>query len=412
MPSTPPLDPRSLYRLPWSAADNIISWLEPTKVCNIYCEGCYSMNKAASHKSLDQVEADLDVFARLRNTDCVSIAGGDPLTHPDVVEIVRRVAARGYKPIVNTNGFAMTPELLRELKAAGLKGLTFHVDSGQKRRGWEGKTEAELNVLRQRFADMVAAEGGMSCAFNSTIYEHTLKDVPTLLAWGQRNIDKVHVMVFILFRAAVTDGSFDHYVGGRKVDMGKLVYGRDVEGRTDLRAPEVVATIRRDSPRFDPCAFLNGTEQPDSFKWLMTLRFGVADEILGCAGKKFVEAAQVLNHLFFGKYLGYVPPRTHARGKWMLPLAVFDRGIRGLLKNWLKRVARNPLRVFLPFHMQSVMIIQPVDILPDGRMSMCDGCPDMTVHGDEIVWSCRLEEKLNYGEWVRMVPARKEPAPR
>lgn len=21
---------------------------------------------------------------------------------------------------------------------------------------------------------------------------------------------------------------------------------------------------------------------------------------------------------------------------------------------------------------------------------MCDGCPDITVHGDELVWSCRL----------------------
>ena len=41
--------------------------------------------------------------------------------------------------------------------------------------------------------------------------------------------------------------------------------------------------------------------------------------------------------------------------------------------------------------MQSIMFIQPVDFMQDGRQSMCDGCPDITVHEDKLVWSCRLE---------------------
>jgi len=51
------------------------------------------------------------------------------------------------------------------------------------------------------------------------------------------------------------------------------------------------------------------------------------------------------------------------------------------------------------------MIIQPVDVLPDGRQSMCDSCPDMTVHDGQLVWSCRLEERLKYGELMRLRPA-------
>jgi hypothetical protein len=34
---------------------------------------------------------------------------------------------------------------------------------------------------------------------------------------------------------------------------------------------------------------------------------------------------------------------------------------------------------------------------------MCDACPDITVHDGELVWSCRLEEKLKYGDFVRGV---------
>jgi hypothetical protein len=49
------------------------------------------------------------------------------------------------------------------------------------------------------------------------------------------------------------------------------------------------------------------------------------------------------------------------------------------------------------------MIIQPIDVLPDGRTSMCDGCPDMTVHEGELYWSCRLEEIKEYGCFLQGV---------
>ena len=117
------LDHRKLYRLPWSLTDNVISWLEPTKECNIYCDGCYSANAKGSHKSLAQVRSDLDVFEKFRQTDAVSVAGGDPLVHPEIVEVVRMIASRGLKPVVNTNGHGLTPSLLRDMKEAGLTGL-------------------------------------------------------------------------------------------------------------------------------------------------------------------------------------------------------------------------------------------------------------------------------------------------
>jgi hypothetical protein len=55
-------------------------------------------------------------------------------------------------------------------------------------------------------------------------------------------------------------------------------------------------------------------------------------------------------------------------------------------------------------HLQSIMIIQPIDILESGAMNMCDACPDITVHEDELVWSCRLEERMKFGGFARGVP--------
>jgi len=265
------LNHHDYYRLPWNLTDNSISWLEPTSKCNLSCEGCYRLNEKNGHKSLEQIKADLDIFQKFRKSDGVSIAGGDPLTHPEVIEIVKEVKRRGMKPIINTNGLALTKELLRDLKKAGVFGFTFHIDSKQGRPQWKDKNELELNELRLKYAKMVAEAGGLSCAFNSTVYEDTMKYIPGMVKWAQEHIDIVHVMVFILYRA-VNNKEFDYYVGPKKIDMKTLVYNDDPPTRADIKAEEVVEILRNEDPNFDPCAYLNGSEKPDSFKWLLTGR--------------------------------------------------------------------------------------------------------------------------------------------
>lgn len=412
MESARELNHRHLYRLPWSLTDNVISWLEPTKQCNIHCEGCYSTNAPGSHKTLLEVMRDLDTFSAVRQTDAVSIAGGDPLTHPAIVEIVREVARRGYKPIVNTNGVAATPELLQSLRDAGLKGVTFHVDSRQKRPGWTGSSEKELNALRQMLAEEVAAVGGVTCAFNATVYEDTLAEVPDIVEWGRDHAHIAQVMVFIAFRAAIRDGRYDYYVGEQRLDMAQLSYGAAKAQRIDISSREILDVIRGRFPEIEPCAYLNGTEDPTALKWLMSLAVTDDWRYLGSVGRAFIELAQSANHLRHNRYLGYVSPAAHRRARWMLLLAGLDRGLRRILKRDLGLILRDPLRLFRPLHLQSIMIIQPVDTRVDGRQSMCDGCPDLTVHDGELVWSCRLEEHLRLGGPMRCVPAREHPADR
>jgi len=387
------------YRLPWNLTDNSISWLEPTAKCNLYCEGCYRLNEKEGHKSLEQIREDLDVFVKLRKADGVSIAGGDPLTHPDVVEIVREVKKRGMKPILNTNGLALTKELLVELKKAGVFGFTFHIDSKQGRPEWKNKNETELNDLRLHYAKMLADVGNISCAFNSTVYEDTMKYIPSMVKWAQEHIDIVHVMVFILYRA-VNNEKVDFYLGPKKIDMGELVYNEDPSSRTDINAPEIVELIRSENPEFDPCAYLNGSEKPDSFKWLLTGRLGTKKKIYGYMGRKGIEAVQMFNHLLYDKYLAYAKPKDNKKGKLMLLMGAFDKQLRKTFFSFYK----NPLNIFRRLHYQSIMIIQPVDFLEDGRQNMCDGCPDITVWNGKLVWSCRMEEQLNFGHNLKTYP--------
>lgn len=403
------LSPSNYYRLPWSLNDNVLAWLEPTKRCNLYCEGCYSRNEKNSDKSLEQIRSDLDVFTRNRRVDSISIAGGDPLVHPDIVEIVRIIREEyRLKPVLNTNGLALTPELLRELKGAGAFGFTFHIDSSQSRPNWKGKNELELNELRLYFARMLNEVGGLGANFNATIFPHSLQYVPGMVQWARENIDIVHNMVFILFRTS-RSSKFDYFANGKKVDPSAFVYYDEDKNPEPLNARQIVAKIREAEPDFDPCAYLGGTKDPNSFKWLLSARIGDKERIYGYASKRFMEMVQTGHHLFAGRYLAYSSPGALKHGRSiLLGLSAIDPGLRKGALRFAGSVLGSPARLLSRLHLQSIVIIQPIDMQANGETNMCDGCPDMTVHNGKLVWSCRLDEVLQYGCFLD--PAPKETA--
>jgi hypothetical protein len=198
----------------------------------------------------------------------------------------------------------------------------------------------------------------------------------------------------------------DFYVGGKPIPMSSLVYSRPTgEQRLDISSRDIVAEIRTRFPDFSPCAYLNGTEKADSLKWLLTTAIGTPDKVYGYAGPRFMELVQSYEHWRYGRFVAYAHPRMLRRGRRIAALAsLIDPGLRGAFQNYLSEGLSNPLRGLPRLHLQSTMIIQPADILADGRMNMCDACPDITVHEGELVWSCRLEEKLKFGGFARAVP--------
>lgn len=397
--------PVTMYRLPWNLNDNIISWLEPTSKCNIHCDGCYRENRNNSHKSLLEISRELDVFEKFRRTDGVSIAGGEPLLHPNILEIVEMVAKKGWKPNINTNGVLLTGELLGQLKKAGLHGLTVHIDSRQERVGFKGINELELNQERLRLANLIKDAGGLTCSFNATIYPETLQYVPALAKWAQEHIDKVQVMVFIIYRMANLGKGLDFYAGNEKVDFENMTYSTEDENRRiDITSQEVVEEIRKEYPDFMPSAFLNGTHNPETYKWLLTGRIGNKHKIMGYTGPKFMELMQIIKHIFTDSYLAYADKSWMKRGRLYYLLAPFDKGVRKAAAEYFKSFNTNLKAFCSRQYYQSVMIIQPADIHENGDVNMCDGCPDITVWEDKLVWSCRMEEQYRWGQNVKVMP--------
>jgi MoaA/NifB/PqqE/SkfB family radical SAM enzyme len=384
------LEHRDLYRFPWSKNDNPIAWIEVTDACNLHCEGCYR-RRLTGHKPLAEIEDEIRFFKRWRNPDNVSIAGGEPLIHPQIVDIVARIAENGIKPILLTNAHTLTPELLHELARAGLAGFTFHIDSHQGRPGWSGKSEAEHNELRQHYADMVAAEGGLIAVFNATVYPSTVHEIPDILRWGQAHIDRVHGLVFITYRTFDQNG-FD--AAGQQVDITKLSYSREHLEDEAVTSPQVAALIHECCPAYAPCAYLGGTMRHDSFKWLIGATIGSRSGIYGSVGARAMEVAQAGHHLLYGTYLAYV---SELRAALLLLMSPWDRGVRRAVRRRLGDVLRHPAHLAERLHMQTIGIIQAPDAQPNGQADMCDSCPDMTIWDGTLVNSCRMDEYRLFG---------------
>ena len=393
------------YRLPWNFADNGISWLEPTTDCNLRCEGCYRDPSGPGHKTLEEARADLEVFKKLRKSDCMSIAGGDPMVYPQIVELVRMIKEMGWKPIINTNGLALDEPLLRELKKAGVYGFTFHIDISQKRPKVKASTETELNELRLHYAQMLARVGGIACSFNATISQKNFHEIPAMVSWAEKYADIVHTMVFILFRSPDLTGEFDFYANGKKIEMDDAYKSTDWGGDDYFLAPQIVEKIREADAMYEPAAYLNGTANPNSLKWLLANRIVFNGQRMGYVSPRFMELVQTVNHLFTGTYLAYAEPKSVAKGKLAaLVIGLVDKPMRKIFFNILKAALVNPLSLFKPAYIQSFMIIQPVNFEDDGRQDMCDSCPDITVHDGKLVWSCRMEELNKFGAFVQTVP--------
>ncbi len=121
--------------------------------CNFACRFCrYWVDPMGDQPELSPAEFDTGSrkLAEL-GTLLISLAGGEPLMRPDIVEIAAAVA-RWHFPFITTNGWFVTRELADELFAAGLWGISISIDypdaaRHDERRGMPGAFERAMAAL-------------------------------------------------------------------------------------------------------------------------------------------------------------------------------------------------------------------------------------------------------------------------
>ena len=383
------------FRLPWSKNDNPIGWLEVTDTCNIYCKGCYRQ-RLTGHKSLDEIKEEIRLFKKWRNCDNISISGGEPLTHPDIAEVVASCVEHRMKPILLTNAVLLDKDRLKDLKAAGLTGLTIHIDSLQDRPKWKGKTEEELNELRMHYAELAHEVGPFFCSFNSTVYHETVDSIPVIMKWANQHLDKVHSIIFITYRGVPIRDDLEYLSGDKSVEVeDTLSYTESDMDTIDITSVNVYNILKEHVPYYDASGYLGGTATHEAYKWFIGVLVGTKDRPLGSFGRKGMEVVQAGHHLFQGTYPAY--PLTNKAGRKIFLLSLFDKKIRETFGRYLK----NPANLVNNVYLQYIGIIQAPDLTSVHGQDMCDSCPDITWYDGQMVNSCRMDEYRKFGGFIQ-----------
>ncbi len=395
-------DKQDLYRLPWSMNDNAIGWLEVTDICNIHCQGCYRQILGEGHKPLKQLKEEVTFLKKWRNCDGISLAGGEPILHPQIVELIAFITSLGLKSMILSNGYALKEDLLWKLKKAGLTGVSFHIDSTQIRPEFKKEkitSELEVNELRLKLGKRMR-KVGLYAHFGITVTKDNFKEIPDFLKWSIENMHLINGITLIIFRGLPLTEGIDYYSKGKKVVVDKESLGYTItyeeSKKEGIMAQDVYAKIKEHYPDYEAATYLGGSVNHDTYKWLIgNIIVNNKGKTFGAYGKKTVEWIQTVYHLFKGSYMVYAKERI---GKKIFLMSFLDKAVRKAFFKFMKYALLNPVRFFYPLNTFGIGIVQAPDMLPDGRVEMCDDCPDMCVFEGKLVNSCRLDEHIKYGE--------------
>jgi MoaA/NifB/PqqE/SkfB family radical SAM enzyme len=100
----------------------------PMRRCNLACAYCNEYDKTSDPVPLDVMLRRIDRLAELR-TSIVTISGGEPMMHPDLDAIIRRIREHDMLAGLITNGFYLGPERIERLNQAGLEYLQISIDN-------------------------------------------------------------------------------------------------------------------------------------------------------------------------------------------------------------------------------------------------------------------------------------------
>src|SRR6266568_6023692 len=106
----------------------VMAHVIPMRRCNLSCAYCNEYDAVSKPVPLETMFQRLDQLARL-GTSIVTISGGEPILHPELDDIIRRIRKNGMIAGMITNGYLLTAERIERLNRAGLDHMQISIDN-------------------------------------------------------------------------------------------------------------------------------------------------------------------------------------------------------------------------------------------------------------------------------------------
>jgi tungsten cofactor oxidoreducase radical SAM maturase len=106
-------------------------YIQPTTGCNLHCRTCIRnvWNEHETQMSMNTFRRLMESLDRLPGLTRVVFSGfGEPLTHPNILEMIETVRQRNTAVTLGSNGLLLSAEMARELVRLGVDRLVVSVD--------------------------------------------------------------------------------------------------------------------------------------------------------------------------------------------------------------------------------------------------------------------------------------------
>lgn len=123
----------------------LLAHIIPMRRCNLSCTYCNEYDDFSKPVPLEEMSARIDRLGSF-GTSVITISGGEPLLHPDLDEIIRRIRHNDVIAGIITNGYLLTGDRIERFNRAGLEFLQISIDNVQP----DDVSKKSLKVLDQK----------------------------------------------------------------------------------------------------------------------------------------------------------------------------------------------------------------------------------------------------------------------
>lgn len=347
-----------MMRLPWKGRCAPHAILDILRGCNCRCRHCYNARTVTDCKSVADLREEMAVVRRARNVTTITLSGGEPLLHPQLEAIVDYLH-REEKLIVCTltNGILFDEAKAASLRAAGCDMVTLHIQEGQQRPDLAGTTVDDLRRAKGR----IARAHGLYPALISTIDGEDGAAFRALAHFLRTAPEYEYALVTI----ARTFGQIDSAVAQADVARDPMLEAFAAEG-------------------YSPACFVGGRHQRNLPRWYI-FQSTQAVDCTGCERawnelrpglleRAFLHGLAIFCHRsvhWTRTTSGKLKARLVLNGLLGGRFSTFIFALRAIVHGWTLRE-------------KHIVVQLPPYSLGNGRVEICDNCPDATVRNGRL----------------------------
>lgn len=389
-----------MIRMPYDGENVPHLVIEVNQQCNISCKACYK-DKFGMTKPLKQIQSEIDYAVTQRKLSAVTLAGGEPILHPQLNEIIAYITNKGIMVQMLSNGYALTPEKLASYKRAGLKEIFLHIDKHQTRDDFpvQVKSEMDLNFLRDKIGAMIK-ESGIAASLEITLYQSSLPELDQFMDYVLRNPLFTRLLVtcctdfdklsFGFKKAKVLDSCYENPTAP---EMNK----ESALNSELFNAEQEVIERFKKSLNMEPFGYVASSESDKALRWVFYYSFSIIDkdgnaEFLHL-GEDFTNLVKLSNWasarsnrpLSFGRILDQKGCLV-LLGLYAMTSLNPKTAIKTL--SFLRKLARPGSKIY---HKSFTYQLTGPTLNADGTIEYCKDCPDATVRDGKLVPVCMAD---------------------